>query len=114
MQHLGIEGKEGLYMIQEQARSQVRSQAQMAHKLTMQDRERVELTGVTEVVSFDNKEILLETIEGAMRFGGEDLHVKRLTLERGEVALEGRIQEISYHESSKDKTAGSFLGRLFR
>ena len=55
------------------------------HKLVMQDRKRVELTGVTEVISFDKKEIYLETIEGKLRFGGEDLHVKRLTLERGEV-----------------------------
>ncbi|MCI8793054.1 MAG: sporulation protein YabP [Eubacterium sp.] len=93
---------------------QLRPQTQTSHRLTMQDREKIELTGVTEVISFDNKEILLETIEGALRFGGEGLHVKRLTLERGEIAIEGRIQEISYHESSRDKTAGSFLGRLFR
>lgn len=84
------------------------------HKLVMQDRKRVELTGVTEVISFDKKEIYLETIEGKMRFAGEDLHVKRLTLERGEVDLEGHIQEISYHESDKNKTAGSIIGRLFR
>lgn len=95
-------------MVQEQPRKQ------MGQKLVMQDRERVELTGVTEVISFDNKEIFLETTEGAVKFGGENLHVKRLTLERGEVELEGRINEFSYHESQKDKTAGSMLSRLFR
>ena len=46
-----------------------------AHKLEMQNRNHVDLTGITEVVSFDNKEIELETIEGAVRFAGEDLHV---------------------------------------
>lgn len=95
-------------MVQEQSRTQT------GQKLVMQDRRKVELTGVTEVISFDNKEIMLETVEGMLRFGGEDLHVKRLTLERGEIVLEGRVQEISYHESAKDKTAGSILGRLFR
>lgn len=80
-----------------------------AHKLEMQNRNHVDLTGITEVVSFDNKEIELETIEGAVRFAGEDLHVKRLTLEKGEVELEGRICEIIYHESRKEKTAGGFL-----
>jgi len=95
-------------MIQEQTKNQIE------HKLTMLNRKRVDLTGVTEVVSFDSKEVVLETIDGALHFGGEDLHVKRLTLERGEIVLEGRIQEISYHESAKDKTAGSILGRLFR
>ena len=83
-----------------------------AHKLEMQNRNHVDLTGITEVVSFDNKEIELETIEGAVRFTGEDLHVKRLTLEKGEVELEGRICEIIYHESRKEKTAGGVLSRL--
>lgn len=92
-------------MIQEQTRSQT------GHRLTMQDRAKVELTGVTEVISFDNTEIMLETVEGTLRFGGEELHVKRLTLERGEIAIEGRIGEITYQESGKDK---SFFGRLFR
>ncbi len=95
-------------MVQEQARSQT------GQKLVMQNREKVELTGVTEVISFDNKEIMLETNQGVARFTGENLHVKRLTLERGEVALEGKINEITYHESQKNKTAGSVLSRLFR
>lgn len=85
-----------------------------AHRLTMQNREKVDLTGVTEVVSFDNKVIELETVDGAVRFAGEGLHVKRLTLEKGEVELEGRIEEIIYHESMKARTAGGVLSRLFR
>ncbi len=93
---------------------QEQSQSPSAHKLVMEGRERVELTGVTEVISFDSEEIHLETTQGALRFGGEGLHVKRLTLERGEVMLEGHIQEIAYYESSRDKTAGSFISRLFR
>lgn len=97
-------------MLQEQGRT---AQNQN-HKLTMNNRNQVELTGVTEVVSFDNQEIELETVEGAVRFTGNDLHVKRLTLERGEVELEGRVREIIYHESQKGKTAGGVLARLFR
>ena len=95
-------------MLQEQSRPTP------AHKLVMQNREKVDLTGITEVVSFDNKEIELETVEGAVRFAGEGLHVKRLTLEKGEVELEGRIHEIVYHESRKEKTTGGMLSRLFR
>ena len=107
-------------MIQEQGRDYTgygedgRNRRISGHKLIMEGRERVELTGVTEVISFDNEEIRLETVAGAMRFGGEDLHVKRLTLERGEVTLEGHINEICYYESSHSKSAGSFISRLFR
>ena len=93
---------------------QEQSRQNSGQKLMMQDRRRVELNGVTEVISFDNQEIYLETTEGMMRFAGEELHVKRLTLERGEIELEGKIQEISYHQSGKERTAGGVLSRLFR
>ena len=95
-------------MVQEPVRSQ------MGQKLTMNNRNKVELNGVTEVISFDSREIFLDTIEGRMRFGGDQLHVKKLSLERGEVELEGKIQEISYHPSGKEKTAGGLFGRMFR
>ena len=69
-----------------------------AHKLEMQNRNHVDLTGITEVISFDNKEIELETVEGAVRFAGEDLHVKRLTLDMGVVVLEGKLCESVFLE----------------
>ena len=96
-------------MLQEQSRPTP------AHKLVMQNREKVDLTGITEVVSFDNKEIELETVEGAVRFAGEGLHVKRLTLEKGEVDIEGRIDSLAYSDvKTPGKQAESFLGRLFK
>lgn len=95
-------------MLQEQGRPA------QSHKLIMTDRNKVELTGVTEVVSFDDQEMELETIDGAVRFGGEGIRVKRLTLERGEIELEGKICEIVYHESQKGRTAGGMFRRMFR
>ncbi len=94
-------------MLQESVRSV------SSHELKMINREKVHITGVTEVNSFDNQEIELITTQGAVRFTGEDLHVKQLTLEKGEVAIEGRIGEIIYHDVS-EKTAKGILGRLFR
>ncbi len=99
-------------MVQEQTHGQARSQT--AHRLLVQDRARAEVTGVTEVVSFDKKEIILETVDGVLRFDGDELHVKRVTLERGEVDIEGRICGLVYQEPDRDKTAGSFISRLFR
>ena len=84
------------------------SQPVTAHKLEMQNRNHVDLTGITEVVSFDNKEIELETIEGAVRFAGEDLHVKRLTLEKGEVELEGFLR-LSIMSRERKRRQGVFL-----
>ncbi len=86
----------------------------MPHKLVMQDRGMVKLSGVTDVISFHDKEIELETTQGALRFIGEELHVKSLTLEKGEVEIEGTVSEISYHESRKGISAGHIFGRLFQ
>lgn len=94
-------------MLEEQNRKET------VHKLNMTGRSWVEVTGVTEVISFDNAEVHLETTQGAVRFSGEGLHVKRLTLEKGEVNLEGKINEIVYYRSSSEKTAGGILRRLF-
>lgn len=84
------------------------------HEIRMYDRRRAAVTGVKEVISFDNNEILLETIRGALAFRGNNLHVRRLTLEKGEVDLEGEIGEVKYSESHGVKEAGSFIGKLFR
>ena len=69
---------------------------------------------VKEVISFDSNEILLETTRGMLSFRGEDLHVKRLTLEKGEVDLEGNICELKYSDTHSVKDAGSFFGKLFK
>ena len=58
---------------------------QKAHRLQLDRRQAATVTGVRDVISFDEKEILLETEYGRMTVKGEGLHVKRLTLENGEV-----------------------------
>ena len=73
------------------------------------------VTGVLDVLSFDLNEILLETEQGMLMVKGTDLHVNRLTLEKGEIELEGRIDSIQYSEVSDFKKSGeSLLNRLFR
>ncbi len=86
-----------------------------SHKLQVMKRNGATVTGVRDVVSFNSKEIVLETTEGMLEFKGAELHVKRLTLEKGEVDLDGRVDSMIY--SDKDalaNSAGGFLGRLFK
>ena len=70
---------------------------------------------MSEVISFDISEVLLETDMGMLKIQGADLHVNRLTLEKGEIDLEGRIDSIQYSEVSDFKKGGeTLLNRLFR
>ena len=68
-----------------------------------------------DVLSFDVVEILLETELGMLLIKGQDLHVNRLSLEKGEVDIEGRIDSLTYSDvKTSGKQAESLLGRLFR
>jgi sporulation protein YabP len=85
------------------------------HKFLLQGRKTAEFTGVKEVVSFDAKEVVLNTTMGALIIRGNDLFVKRLTVEKGEVDLEGRIDSFVYADKpGKTGDREPVLKRLFR
>jgi sporulation protein YabP len=89
--------------------------ASPGHRVTLTDRSGGSFLGVTDVVSFDTSEILLETKLGMIHIRGNDLHVGRLNLDKGEVDMEGRIDSLQYSEvKDAAKTAESLIGRLFR
>ena len=82
---------------------------QFPHKLTLNERKHLTMTGVTEVVSFDETAVVLQTGLGLLRVQGQDLKLKTLSLEGGQVAVEGSISALVYEEPRQ-----SFWGRLFR
>lgn len=87
----------------------------MPHKITLNSRKHGAVTGVSDVLAFDLNEVLLETTQGMLMIKGNDLHVKRLSLEKGEVDIEGNIDSFLYSEiSGNNKQQESLLGRLFR
>ena len=81
----------------------------------MTNRRTCAINGVSDVLSFDVHEILLETEQGMLMIKGDELHVNRLTLDKGEVDIDGRIDSFTY---SDQNLAGhkneSLLNRLFR
>lgn len=86
------------------------------HKLVVNNRKTAAVTGVLDVLSFDLNEILLETEQGMLMVKGTDLHVNRLSVEKGEVDLSGSIDSIAYSNISQSaaKTTESFLAKLFK
>lgn len=85
------------------------------HRLMMNNRETGSITGVSSVISFDPNEILLETEQGALLIKGSDLNVTKLTLEKGEVEVGGRVDSLTYSDL-KPGPGGQdgFLHRLFK
>lgn len=86
-----------------------------SHKVLISNRKMGNFSGIVDVLSFDVSEILLETEQGMLLIKGNNLHVNRLSLEKGEIDVEGRIDSLAYSEiKDYGKQAESFLGRLFK
>lgn len=71
---------------------------QMPHKLSLEERSRLTMTGVTEVISFQETSVVLHTSLGTLIVQGNDLKLKTLSLEGGQVAVDGHISAIIYEE----------------
>ncbi len=85
------------------------------HRLTIENRASGTLTGIREVVSFDENQVILDTDMGLLTLKGKELHVSRLTLEKGEVDLNGNIESLNYSSNEALRRSGeSLLSRLFK
>ena len=82
----------------------------LPHKLTLSERKSLTMTGVTEVVSFDETAVVLRTSLGMLTVHGQGLQLKMLSPEGGEVAVEGMVAAFIYEEPRK---SGGMLRRLF-
>ena len=74
------------------------SEGQLPHELSLKERRELTMTGVTEVVSFEEHAVVLRTALGTLIVQGRDLQLKTLSLEGGQVAVEGSISALIYEE----------------
>lgn len=81
------------------------------HRLEMEGRERLTVSGVEDVARFDEGCIVMTTCVGSMIVMGTDLHIGKLSLDGGELHVDGHIESIAYEETRSDR--GSLLSRLF-
>ena len=86
-------------------------QPQLPHKLTLNERRQLTMTGVTEVASFDETAVVLHTSLGTLLIQGRDLKLKTLSLDGGQVAVDGVISVLTYEEP---KSRGGWASRLFK
>lgn len=90
-------------------------QVQKPHKIILNQRKNSSVTGVLDVLSFDLNEVLLETEQGLLTVKGNDLHVNRLSVEKGEVDLSGCIDSIAYSNMQGSKrNKEPLLAKIFR
>lgn len=83
------------------------------HNIIMENRKKLSVSGVYDVESFNEEEIVLHTEQGIMIVRGEGLHISKLSTEVGEVVIDGSICAIEYVEG-KAKGSGGFLSKMFK
>ena len=81
------------------------------HSISLDSRKKLKVTGVTDVESFDEYEIILNTTDGRFTVEGHELHMDRLTLDSGEVSVTGVIDLLQYENLPTQKDG--FFARLF-
>lgn len=86
-----------------------------SHKLSLDNRKRLTMSGIKDVVSFDLTQILLESTQGMIHIKGNDIKVTRLSLENGEVDIDGTVDSITYSEVKAYGEKGkSIIKRMFK
>lgn len=84
---------------------------QASHRLELIGREQLTVSGVEDVERFDETGIIMSTSAGTLIITGEDLHIGKLSLDGGELHVDGRIDSVSYEDGGREQ--GGLLRRLF-
>lgn len=84
------------------------------HKVVIDSREKIIITAVEDVDSFNEVEIILLTNHGFITVTGEDLHINKLNLEDGQLVVEGKIQSIDYADHEEQRTKRGVFSKMFR
>lgn len=85
--------------------------AYTSHQLTLEGRERLTVSGVEDVERFDENTIVMSTTAGTLVISGENLHIGKLSLDGGELHVDGQVDSLAYEDQSYSR--GGLLGRLF-
>lgn len=81
------------------------------HNVILEDRTRLSVSGVIDVDSFDDRQIVTKTPKGSLILRGSDLHIDKLSLDTGELVVTGLITDLGYEETAP---GGSLWSRLFK
>ena len=82
--------------------------------IILENRSKLSISGVLDVLSFDDQVVILETDLGLLTVKGENLRINKLSIDTSEVIVEGDISTLGYSDKSTEKNSVSFLGKIFK
>lgn len=92
----------------------ISGRSELLHNVIMEGRKKISVSGVEDVESFNEEEIVLHTGMGVMIIHGEELHISKLSVDSGETVITGEINSIEYPANAGKSKGAGFLNRLLR
>ena len=90
------------------------SNGNIVQNLILENREKLTITGVVDVLSFDDQVIMVETELGLLTIKGENLRITKLSIDTSEVIVEGNISYLAYSNKEVEKNKGSIISKIFK
>ena len=82
--------------------------------IILENRKKLSISGVLDVLSFDDQIVILETDLGMLTVKGEDLRINKLSLDSTEVIIDGNINSLTYSQKQDGKSSGGLLNKIFK
>lgn len=99
-------------MIEE--RKNINVNTNIIQNLVLENRKKLSVSGVNDVLSFDDQVVMVDTELGLLTVKGENIRINKLSLDTAEVIIEGEISSLSYSQNKQEKSTGTLLSKIFK
>lgn len=86
----------------------------VVQNLILENRNKLSISGVKDVLSFDDQVVIMETELGLLTVKGDNLKINKLSIDTSEVIIEGEINNLGYSEHSKKEVEGGLFSKIFK
>ena len=101
-------------MIEERKNINMNVNTNIIQNLVLENRKKLSVSGVNDVLSFDDQVVMIDTELGLLTVKGENIRINKLSLDTAEVIVEGEISSLSYSQNKQEKSAGPILSKIFK
>ena len=95
-------------------RKSIGSLNNVIQNLILENRNKLSISGVKDVLSFDDQVVIMETELGLLTVKGDNLKINKLSIDTSEVIVEGEIHNLGYSEHNKKEQDGGLFGKIFK
>ncbi len=101
-------------MIDERKSMNMNVNPNIVQNLVLENRGKLSVSGVNDVLSFDDQVVMVDTELGLLTVKGENIRINKLSLDTAEVIIEGDISSLAYSQNKQEKSAGTILSKIFK